>query len=127
MLAQDVRVCYETHFVREPVGKQLHNLSPGGATYTSPALPALGQVRRIVQVPEGRPSFVTASRAVGAKSNDRAPAWRKKSSYTNQHRVAKNDLSPADQFRTILEGSRATAVLRQVRALPVVRHGSRSA
>jgi hypothetical protein len=37
MLAQDVRVCYETHFVREPVGKQLHNLSPGGATYASSA------------------------------------------------------------------------------------------
>src|ERR1035438_4473258 len=60
MLAQDVRVCYETHFVREPVGKQLHNLSPGGATYTSPALPALGKVGRMIQVPEGRLSFVTA-------------------------------------------------------------------
>jgi hypothetical protein len=57
MLAQDVRVCYETHFVREPVGKQLHNLSPGGATYTSPALPALGKVGRTIQVPEGRPTI----------------------------------------------------------------------
>ena len=35
--------------------------APGGATDTSPALPALGQVRRIVQVPEGRPSFETDS------------------------------------------------------------------
>src|ERR1019366_8413260 len=66
MLPQDVRFCYEPHFVREPVGKQLHNLSPGGATYTSPALPALGKVGIMIQVPEGRPSFVTASSAPGS-------------------------------------------------------------
>jgi hypothetical protein len=46
-------------------GKAASNLSPGGAIDTSPALPALGKVGRMIEVPEGRPSFVTASSALG--------------------------------------------------------------
>src|ERR1039457_5226360 len=41
ILAQRFRDCYETHFVREPAGKQLQDPSPGGAIYTSPALQRL--------------------------------------------------------------------------------------